>query len=48
MTILKKTKHGEYRKIQHQTSNASCTIALSTQVEELQTKHSAKVHSANE
>ena len=46
--ILEKTKHGEYRKIQHQTSNASCTIALSTQVEELQTKHSAKVHSANE
>ena len=46
--ILKKNKHGEYRKIQHQTSNASCTIALSTQVEELQTKHSAKVHSANE
>ena len=37
--ILEKTKHGEYRKIQHQTSNASCTIALSTQVEELQTKH---------
>ena len=46
--ILEKTKHGEYRKIQHQTSNASCTIALSTQVEELQTEHSAKVQSANE
>lgn len=46
--ILEKNKHGEYRKIQYQTSNAPCTIALSTQVEESQIEHSAKVQSANE
>ena len=46
--LIEKIHHGAYRKTTLENLNASCTIALSTQVEELQTKHSAKVHSANE